>query len=1491
MRRDRVARATTCRPVSQRSVPWLAGAAALVGLTLAGGAGVLALAGDAPDTSGLRQAADRGPATAAAGPGVVIQPGMDVFRTVAPTDVTFGGPSIPPIPPGFFFPGSPPFSGTVQMTGRPIDPATYDLTDTMVRRLAPGNLPGLGSSTTIPIELVAMELRSVAPITVSPGSQWDVTVVRSGPSPGNMTVRLLVPDGGDYNCVVQVTTDIIFTPVGGGPEQTMPGVVVNLQDFGASNEWQTTPVTHNYPQTGPNFYSRLNPYTLRDPGSVTHTIEPPPPPPDYHETWLPYDHLTEQSGVDFGSPSNPPIPAGFFGPGSDPFLGHVSLRGAPLDPANLGQTSAVLRRTADPTFPVDLPGTMGTVPIEIVQLSLVSANPITVTYGGGSPEQWDVRVDLSPTVTPPPGSLTATKTHPNGGTYDSVIHVQPRFTFVRQSLPGTAVLDTGSAGLPFYQFQFSNVPYVQVVNPSLAASIVVYPGAQWVGGVEEQPSSGQQRRVPSSGTDPSIPATHTVDPPPRKPPDYHQTWVPDNLSFDGTVVLFGSAEVPPIPAGFFNPGSQPFEGTVALRGEPINQAEFGDASVILQRADDPVRPSDPDGTMGTVPIEMVALNLVSAQPIIVSYGTGTPEIWDVRVGLSPLPAPAGSLTATKTHANGGDASVSLNVNALLTFTNVHTGDVRIMTASISSLSAMNMGFVFNVNPTLASDLYFDPNATWVSGIRELNPGDPTSQVPETATLANIDGGVRHSVCPPRRVKRVCVYNVTCADGPCKLCPLCTGDVCQGFACPNLTCAGSYSAQCNDCCLEFTLINCQPPNNERFCPVTQPCPCDPTPGACCFADGTCTVVPQCECNGTYLGDGTTCSGNVGACCFPGGGCAEMDETCCVMQGGIFEGGTCDPPVGCCFNDGSCQMLDPECCVLLGGTLDPDGACNPPERCCMPDGSCLNTDPGCCQLAGGVPGGPGSACGPPRRCCVNGTCIDTDPQCCLLAGGVVGPGLCQPALECCVGLVCVDIDPFCCQLPPLGGTPGVAPCGPLQECCAGDGSCIDADSTCCVLNGDTPGPGLCDPVEACCLPVGAGGVAGCAQAEPDCCVTDLNGFPDGVGACVPNQACCLANGDCISDDPQCCPNRGGTPQGPGSVCTAPEACCINGTCVLMEPQCCVQSGGAPQGFGSTCPAAPQACCLNNGLVCQNLDAICCDDQGGVPAAGNCQGNSNADPRDDACEGGPGINPPQPAPSPHDRRKNRYVSFAPNNGAAVKFLVRRIYPPPVTDIGWVGPPDGNGISLILPLNQKPPLRVWNEPVIHAGDCEIHPWPESATAPLVCSISGAPCLLMCGAGQCPPGQGECQPPPSTWHILATVDNTNFSPPLVVETVPRPCPKKWGDIVGDFSGGSWTPPNGISSVNDFLAALQCFQVLPTRPHVTVCDVVGAGALGFEACINRSGNIGDVFNLIKAFQGGAYPAYVCSISGHGCSNLGAPCVAPGVGTCSVPDGTICPACP
>ncbi len=187
-----------------------------------------------------------------------------------------------------------------------------------------------------------------------------------------------------------------------------------------------------------------------------------------------------------------------------------------------------------------------------------------------------------------------------------------------------------------------------------------------------------------------------------------------------------------------------------------------------------------------------------------------------------------------------------------------------------------------------------------------------------------------------------------------------------------------------------------------------------------------------------------------------------------------------------------------------------------------------------------------------------------------------------------------------------------------------------------------------------------------------------------------------------------------------------------------------------------------------------------------------------------------PPLDAPAPFNVLKNRYVSFAPNNATPVAFRLVKTTAPGV--IRWVGAPDVNGLA---PVTAAPVVRIWSEPVVHVGDCPIVP-------------------------------------DAAYELRASSDGgTSLSPPLVVNTIARPEPKFWGDTVGSFDGLQWSAPNGIVNTNDFIAALQKFQNLPTAPHVSVVDIQSVSSI--DPCLNRITNIADVFLLIQAFQGNMYP--------------------------------------
>jgi hypothetical protein len=103
--------------------------------------------------------------------------------------------------------------------------------------------------------------------------------------------------------------------------------------------------------------------------------------------------------------------------------------------------------------------------VEIVELSLVGTNPITVTYNGGlNPELWEVEIALSPSLASN-GTMTIRQDHAKGGTFDASILMQPYFSFRRVSDGALRALD--GAGTYADLIDVVDVPWVYS-NPDLA---------------------------------------------------------------------------------------------------------------------------------------------------------------------------------------------------------------------------------------------------------------------------------------------------------------------------------------------------------------------------------------------------------------------------------------------------------------------------------------------------------------------------------------------------------------------------------------------------------------------------------------------------------------------------------------------------------------------------------------------------------------------------------------------------------------------------------------------------------------------------------------------------------------------------------------------------------------------------------------------------------------------------------------------------------------
>lgn len=165
-----------------------------------------------------------------------------------------------------------------------------------------------------------------------------------------------------------------------------------------------------------------------------------------------------------------PIPAGAFGPGSDPFTGRIDWTSGPLTqfmgfslPA--GTVDTIVLRAGDAVL--SGPGSSSTIPVQMVALSFSALHPISVTFDGGTrTEFWNVDAVASNN---PVGTMTITQTSLGGGTFDSEFPVHPVFTFTRLSDGFQAVIDAVAAGLPSNVVKQEDVPWVFDPGTPLAA--------------------------------------------------------------------------------------------------------------------------------------------------------------------------------------------------------------------------------------------------------------------------------------------------------------------------------------------------------------------------------------------------------------------------------------------------------------------------------------------------------------------------------------------------------------------------------------------------------------------------------------------------------------------------------------------------------------------------------------------------------------------------------------------------------------------------------------------------------------------------------------------------------------------------------------------------------------------------------------------------------------------------------------------------------------
>jgi hypothetical protein len=170
------------------------------------------------------------------------------------------------------------------------------------------------------------------------------------------------------------------------------------------------------------------------------------------------------------------------------------------------------------------------------------------------------------------GQETVALEHPNGGTFEAVLPVRPRFTFTQVGNPANVrVFDTGMLGIPP-----SMVRWGEVIPPAgdtreywctdemldMCPGDNFSPGVLCMGGAPCA-TTVEVRPNPGPGVDLSFSWTPSTDP--RDECITYDILAGDDCwaTSEGSEASF---EDNPIPADFFAPGSLPFEGTVYFSG-------------------------------------------------------------------------------------------------------------------------------------------------------------------------------------------------------------------------------------------------------------------------------------------------------------------------------------------------------------------------------------------------------------------------------------------------------------------------------------------------------------------------------------------------------------------------------------------------------------------------------------------------------------------------------------------------------------------------------------------------------------------------------------------------------------------------------------------------------------------------------------------------------------------------------------------------------------
>ncbi len=250
--------------------------------------------------------------------------------------------------------------------------------------------------------------------------------------------------------------------------------------------------------------------------------------------------------------------------------------------------------------------------------------------------------------------------------------------------------------------------------------------------------------------------------PPGACPD---SWTTEGPTRSETFYDFGVHG--PIPAEFFGERSDPFGDVVTLIGTPADpNGVHGEMDTQIQHG--PVV-FDPHTGSAQVTLDIITLNLTSAEPIIVTYDGADPEEWIVVAGLSRHNPPSGALEAQLAVPGGNSGTYDATVYVQPAFLFIKLQDlvagllpdcvtVRTLDTGDSDpgrdamppiqLSFMGQPFVRQADPEIVGQMNVPPCAqgNFVPGVIELTESGRTAQ--QLTCTSHITAGESHYFCPP-----------------------------------------------------------------------------------------------------------------------------------------------------------------------------------------------------------------------------------------------------------------------------------------------------------------------------------------------------------------------------------------------------------------------------------------------------------------------------------------------------------------------------------------------------------------------------------------------------------------------------------------------------------------------------------------------------------------------------------------------------------------------